>query len=124
MVGLLLVQVVALCCGCSPQKTLARRLAGADRVIVTNTMERLGIAVTGPAVDKIVQAIATAKKESPLVMAAPGLRLEFFTGAEHLGTVVIGGQVFWVGNTPYSDTTDTLNALYRRLREETDLKAH
>lgn len=122
VVGLLVVQVIALC-GCSPQRALAHRLKGADRVIVTNTAEGLSISITGEEVDKIVQAIATAKKESPLIDAAVGLRLDFYKGAEHLGTVIIAAQVFWVGKTPFSDTTEMLNGLYRRLREETDLKA-
>ncbi|HEY0548981.1 MAG TPA: hypothetical protein VGF13_05230, partial [Verrucomicrobiae bacterium] len=50
--------------GCSPQKSLVNRLKGADRVVVTNTVDHLSISVTGADVDKVVQAIATGKKEN------------------------------------------------------------
>ena len=108
-------------CGCSNQKALAQRLAVTDRVVVTNTVEGLSIEVTGPDVERILQAIASAKKESPPVAAAAGLRLEFYRGAEHIGSVNTGGRVFWVDGAPYSDRTDVMQGLLRRLREETDL---
>ena len=120
IVGLLLVTLLVLF-GCSPQKSLANRLKGADHVVVTNTVEHLSISVTGEAVNQLVQAMATAKKERPDIEAAVGLTLEFYKGGAHLETVRTSSQIFWVGNTPYSDRTETLNGLYRRLREETDL---
>ena len=64
-------------CGCSPQKSLAHRLKGADRVVVANT-KGSSFSITGEEVDKIVQAIAAGKKESPLIDAAVGLQLEFY----------------------------------------------
>ena len=115
--GLLMVLVLALG-GCSAQKSLAQRLAGADRVIVTNTSDGLGITVTGEQVKKVVEAIATAKKESPVVTAAVGLSLEFYKGVEHLGTVIAAYEVFVVDHEPYRDTTGTLKAIYERYREE------
>ena len=105
-------------CGCSPQKILAHRLKGADRVVVTNTIDGLSISVTGADVDKIVRAIAAGKKESPTIATTPGLRLEFFRDAEHLETVFTSYQVFWVEHTPYVDTTEALKTLYERFREE------
>jgi hypothetical protein len=123
LVKTILVLAVLLClAGCSPQKNLANRLKGTDRVIVTNTVEHLSISITGDEVDNILKAFASGKKESPLIDAAVGLRLEFYKGAANLGKVETSGQVFWIGKTPYSDRTETLNGLYRRLREETDLK--
>ena len=119
-VGVLLVHVVALC-GCSPQKTLAHRLAGADRVIFACNVtgyEDLRITVTGQDVIQIVHALETGKKESPFITASPSFRLEFFRGAEHLETVTNSPPVFWIGQTPYSDTTGTLHKLLERSREE------
>jgi hypothetical protein len=120
VVGLLLVHAVALC-GCSPQKTLAHRLAGADRVIfacIVRGCEDLRITVTGQEVNKIVRAIATGNEESPFVTASPSFRLEFFRGAEHLVTVTNSPPVFWIGQTPYNDRTGTLQKLLERCREE------
>ena len=111
-------------CGCSPQKTLAHRLKGADRVVVTNTAEALGISITGEEVNKIVQAIAAAKKENVYIKASPGYWFEFYKGAEHLETVVTSGSVFWIGQTPYSDTTGAQQAIYGRFRYEIFLQEH
>jgi uncharacterized lipoprotein YajG len=117
VVALLSIQLLALC-SCSPQKNLAQRLKGTDRVVVTNTIERLSISVTGADADKIVQAIATAKKESPLIEAAAGLTLEFYKGAEQLGTVATGYEIFSIDGKPYRDTTGTLKAVEERFRDE------
>lgn len=114
---LLLVQVFALT-ACSPQKDLAHRLKSSDRVIYAINYENLSISITGEEVKKIIQAIASGKKESPLISASPSFRLEFFKGAEHLASVTNSGSVFWLGHTPYSDSTGTLQALYPRLRDE------
>jgi len=102
-------------CGCSPQKSLAKQLKGADRVVVTNTVRGLSISVTGTNVDMIVKAIAASKKESPLIDAAIGLRLEFYKGTNHIGTVDTSYEVFWVGKTPYSDTTETLKGICQKI---------
>ena len=105
--------------GCSkqetPQKILAHRLKGADRVVAANTQGNI-FSITGEEVDKIVQAIAASKKESPFIDAAVGLQLEFYKGTGHLGTVITSDQVFWVGKTPYSDTTETLKEVYQKSR--------
>src|SRR6266536_5186153 len=93
---------------CSPQKTLARRLKDADRVVARHPREDFSITITGLDVQKIVGALATGKKESPFIKAGIGLRLEFFKGSKHLDTVRTSGQVFWIGNTPYSDVTEIL----------------
>jgi len=119
----LLIAVVALCalCGCSPQKNLAHRLKGADRVVFAGNVtgyEELSITVTGQDVNKIVQAVTAGKKVSPLVTASPSFRAEFFKGAEHLVTVTNSPPVFWIGQTPYNDTTGTLQKLYEKCREE------
>lgn len=114
LVKIFSVLLVLLCvCGCSPQKSLAKRLKAADRVVVANT-KGLSFSITGEELDKIVQAIAAGKKESPLIDAAVGLQLEFYKGSEHLGTVITSDQVFWVEKTPYSDTTETLKGIYQK----------
>ena len=108
-----LLMVAGMLCGCAPQKNLAHRLKGADRVVAANT-KGLSFSITGEEVDKLVQAIAASKKESPLIDAAVGLRLDFYKGTGHLGTVITSDQVFWVEKTPYSDTTETLKGIYQR----------
>jgi hypothetical protein len=105
-------------CGCSPQKSLARRLEGSDRVVVTYPSDGLSITVMGQEVDKVLQAIASGKKESYLIQASPYLEFRFFKGGEHLATITTCAQAFWIGQKPYSDTTGTLEALMYRYREE------
>jgi hypothetical protein len=118
-----LLSLLSLLCGCSQsQKNFANNLKAADRIVVTNTFEALSITVTGTDVGAIVQAIANGKKESPNIDAAMGYKLEIFEGSNHLATVNTSGSVFWIGKTPYSDPTERISSLYRRLREETDLK--
>lgn len=122
---MLSVWLLVICvCGCSPQKSLAKRLKGADRVVVTNTQEGLSISITGEDVDKIVQAIASARKESRYIQATPGYWFEFFKGAEHLETVVTSGSVYWIEHTPYSDTAGAQQAIYGRFRHEIFLREH
>lgn len=105
-------------CACFPQKSLAHRLAGADRVSVTNALDGLSISLTGGEVRKVVEAIGSAKKESPLTEAAAGLRLEFYRGAQHLGTVITAYEIFAIDQKPYRDTTGTLRDVYERYRDE------
>lgn len=104
--------------GCSPQKTLARRLHDADRVIATYRQEGFSITVQGADVQKLVQAIAAAKKENPDIKSGVGLRLEFYRGPELLTTVATGNWIFVIDQKFYSDTTGTLEALWQRYREE------
>ena len=84
----------------SPQRALARRLKAADHVIFACNVqgyENLSTTVSGTDVRKIVSAIATAKKESPLVEASPAFRLEFFKGARRLASVTNSDLIFWIG---------------------------
>jgi len=80
--------------------------------------EDLSTSVRGAEVAKIVAAIAVAKKESRLVEASPAFRLEFFKGAQRLGTVTNSDLIFWIGQTPYSDTTGNLRSLLEKARAE------
>jgi hypothetical protein len=114
--GMLVVAVLV--CGCSPQKDLARRLASADRLVVTNRSESFRMVVTDLEVKQVVRAIADGKKESPYISASPYLQLEFFKGTTHLASVTTSVQVFWIGNKPYSDPSGALVALMHRYREE------
>ncbi len=109
-------------CGCSPQKTLAHRLKGADRAVyacVLKDYEEVKTTVTGDDVNKVVEAIAHGRKLSRDIKAAFGFQLEFFKGSEHLATINTSGQAFWVGDTPYEDTTKTLKRLYEKAHEGT-----
>jgi len=117
--------LAALLCfaGCSPQKSLAKRLEGADRVIFASIVpgyEDLKTTVTGEDVKKLVQAVANAAKESPNVSCSPDSRLEFFKGATHLVTITNCVQLFWIDHTPYHDKSGTLEKLNQKRRDEYD----
>jgi hypothetical protein len=106
-------------CACSRQKTLADRLASADRVVMTNPRDGLTTTITGAQVQKIVQAIKAAKKISSEGLASsPGLRLGFYAGTNHLETVPTSDLIFWIDKTPYEDKSNTLRAYYEKFREE------
>ena len=109
--------------GCSPQKNLAHRLKGADRVIFASNVpgyEELKITVTGEVVSKLVQTVANARKLTPNVDCTPESRLEFFKGSEHLVTITNCVSVFWIDHTPYEDTSGTLEKLDQERRHEYD----
>jgi len=104
--------------GWSPQKRLAHRLKNADRVVVTYPADGFSMTVMGEEVNKVVEAIAAGKKESPLVEATPYLQFQFFRRDECLDRVTTSAQVFWIGHKAYTDPTGTLEALMYRYREK------
>lgn len=116
LVGLLL-PVLAVC-ACSPQKSLAHRLARADRVVATNLPDGLSITLTGKEMNKFVQAVAAGQVERPFVAATAYLQFEFYKGGEHLETIPTALRVFWIGDKVYSDPTGALEAITLRYREE------
>lgn len=105
-------------CGCSPQKTLANRLKGSDRVVVTNSVAGYSISITGGEVAQIVQAIAAGEKESPNIMASPYLVFQFYKGKEHLGDVVTAYEIFVIDLKPYRDTTGIIKKFSERYRKD------
>lgn len=114
-VALLLVLVVTLC-ACSPQKSLARRLAEADRVVVTNPQDKTSITISNEEVQKLVKALKASEKiASEGLSTTPGHPLDFFKGTNHLVTVASSDFIFWIGQTPYHDKSGVLHAVYERL---------
>ena len=125
MLGLL----ITLASGCSNQETakmLARRLGEADRVIIAEKYPRQGTSampLTADEANRLVRAIASAKKESGTVTATPELRIDFFKGTNLLEAFDVGVTVFWIDHGPdadrpgfrrqttYSDSTGTLEIL-------------
>ena len=65
-----------------------------------------------------MNAIATAKKESPLIKSAIEFQMVFYKGSAHLATVECGYGIFGIDRKPYKDTTGTLKALDERLVEQ------
>ena len=101
------------------QKTLARSVANADRVIVTNTVDRLSLAVSEHDVKMILDALVAAKRERrKIASTGTGHRLDFFKGTNHLGSVQTSQGIFWIRRQPYIDQTETLDALYQKARIE------
>ena len=120
----ILALAVLLCVvSCSPQQNLTHRLKGTDRVIFASNgpgYEELKITVTGEIVSKLVQAVSNARKLTPNVSCTPESRLEFFNGSEHLLTITNCVSVFWIGHTPYEDTSGALEKLTQERRNEYD----
>lgn len=121
MAALLIALELGAFSGCSPQKRLAHRLKGADRVVFASNLqgdEDRTMTVTGEEVNKIVEAIANARKVDPNVDCTPASRLEFFNSSEHLLTITNCVSVFWIAAAPFEDTSETLETLEQRRREE------
>jgi hypothetical protein len=108
---------IACVCGCSANKSLAKKLGESDRIVVINPRDGLSITVTGEEVDKIVKAIGSGKKEPSTIEASPDLDLQFFKGTNRLATVTTSVMAFWVGRKAYSDQTGTLEALGAKYHE-------
>ena len=113
-VTLLLLMLVTLC-ACSPQKSLASRLANADRVVVTNPGDGVNITISDEQLKDIVQAVEVSQKIGAKGLeAVPGYRLDFFKGTNYLATVTTSDLIFWIDKTPYHDKSGTLRAVYER----------
>jgi hypothetical protein len=123
-VGVLLIGiVVGAFYTCSPQKTLARRIKEADRMVFACNVpgyEDLKTSFTGSDVKMLARAIADARKVSPNVACSPESRLEFFKGLAHLVTITNCVQVFWIGKAAYYDASGTLEKLNHTRRQEYD----
>jgi hypothetical protein len=112
-------------CGCSrpeTQKTLAGRLAQADRVIVLSH-DGETMMVQGEQLKKIVQALAASEKVSisrnEAVTAAPSNTLVFFKNLVHLATVPTGADnVFYIDTMPYEDRSKTLLEIAKMFSEK------
>lgn len=104
--------------GCSrPKETLAGRVREADRIIATNRGDRFSVTLTGADVQKIVQALAEARREwHKIDSTGTGYQLDFYKGSNRLESVHTSLGVFWLGRTPYLDQSGTLDALYQRIR--------
>jgi hypothetical protein len=109
---------------CSPQKSLANRLKEADRVVITNVIDHSSISVTGTDAEKIVQAIATAKKNTSGAKAVVTMELKFYKGREDLGVIESWGPGFSVKNAPYDFTADAMDEFLYRLRLKNASSAH
>ena len=113
--------IILLCVsGCSPQKSLAGRLKGADRVVIMGFSGTNGLTLTDKEVDRIIRAIASGKKEAPGMKSGAGFRIEFFKGSKLLGSILASELGFGVGQNTYSDTTGTLKPLADRFYEAKD----
>jgi hypothetical protein len=119
--SLLCVLLLASCISsCSREQSAApqnfvQRLKGADRLNVTGVRDpdgTVGMTVTGENLSRVIQAIASGKKEPLTITASPELRLEFYKGDGHLATITNSGIAFWIGNTPYSDRSGTFERLF------------
>jgi hypothetical protein len=117
-----LLGVIAGLCACTRQetaKTLARRLSDADRVVFTSGKSAT-VTFTNEQVKRIVEAIEVSEK-IPLkrgeeISATVEYHLGFFKGTNCLATVPASYPLFWVGQKPYQDKSESLQAFYDELR--------
>jgi hypothetical protein len=115
----LLLIAVAGFCGCSRQGTLARQIANADHLVVSNVYDGFTISVKGAEAKRIVEAVSAARKESnPGLSTCRELRIEFFQDTNFLGTVEACRAIVGIDRVPYIDKTGVLEALADKVRQE------
>ncbi len=118
-VATLLLIAVAGFCGCSRQRTLARQIANADHLVVSNVFDGFTISIKGEEAKRVVEAVSTARKESdPGLSTCRELRIEFFQGTNALGTVEACHALIGIDRMHYIDRTGVLEALSEKLRQE------
>ena len=116
---LLLLIAIAGFCSCSRQGTLARQIASADRLVVSNVYDGFTISIKGDEAKQVVEAVSAARKESdPGLSTCRELRIEFFQGTNFLGTVEACRALIGIDRMPYIDRTGVLEALADKLRQE------
>ena len=114
-----------------PQAHLVRRIAYADRIVMTNRWasssepeSNFTVCITGRKVDSVVRAVASAR---PLVGIGTHCiydwQLQFFNRTNCLGQVRFQGEFFLDQETEYLDGTGTLEKLYERLVSYTKRRA-
>jgi hypothetical protein len=110
-----------------PQANLVRRIADADRVVLTNRwasrsepQSNFTVCIGGRKVDGVVRAIASAR---PLVGVSTrcmySWQLQFFNRTNYLGQVRFQGEFLLDQQTEYEDGTGTLQKLYDKLVSQT-----
>ncbi len=129
-----LIVAVVLAAGCSQPSPkhaaapndFAPRIAGADRVVLTNRLAGLNrrylgfsYAVSGRAAADIVEAVSVAPGHSPpFIDLLYDWDLQFWKGTNHLASVEYAGNVFRFDDREYVDKSGVLDSLsfelYRR----------
>lgn len=118
------VLLVSLClCGCSPQKTLAKRLESADGVVVTNTMLKSGCLVRTDEIQKIIRCVAAARRDRSKHPALFDGEIRFFSGTNHLSSIRFQDRLLLCGEYQYSDESGLLMRLYECLTTNAEDKA-
>jgi hypothetical protein len=117
---LLLVLLLFCVCGCSPQKTLARRLKDADRLVVLDPYDARTITVTGEQLTNVIHALEVCQRISSRGLAdSPDFVLIFFRAAVHVATLQTGsGVVFYIDHRPYEDRSRSLSPVRQKFQEQ------
>jgi hypothetical protein len=106
-------------CACSPQSgpqsTLADQLREADRVVLSNPLNRVTFTMSNKQTKKIIRALKASQEiPSKGLTAIKEYTLAFFSGTNHLATVPSSQTVFWIDGKPYLDKSGTLEAVYEQ----------
>ena len=118
-IATLLLIAVAGFCGCSPRRTLARHIANADHLVVSNVFDGFTISIKGEEAKRVAEAVAKARKESDAGLSTcRELRIEFFQGTNALGTVEACRALIGIDRIHYIDKTGVLEALSEMFRQE------
>jgi hypothetical protein len=95
---------------------LACRVAGADRIVLTNRFhpQYSGFSYTATAREarRIIRAVSSPPGDQPVIETACDWDLQFWRGTNRLLTVEFGGEVFRHGDLEYLDETGVLERFY------------
>ena len=98
-----------------PLARFARRIASADRVVVSMKQGAVSINILGDDAKRVIQAVSSAKGERPPWGMSDAciydVKITFFKGSEALGDILSCTQLFIVSGKKYRDETGDLGRL-------------
>ena len=123
---ILLIGTAGIPSGCSKQPALARHFSKADRVTIVDLSDSTFVVpLSEEETARLLHAISTARKESPLLAASVSLNIKFFKGTNLLWKVDVSETgrpdhlgFFGVHGTPYSDSSGVIEALAKKFWAE------
>jgi hypothetical protein len=135
--GMMLLNRILLCClicmvGCGGEsESFIEQVDRSDRIVVFNCLasneinRRATVTVTGVDIQTIVNTIKQSKKDNKEYRCVFDICAEFYCGKSKMGSILICGSLFKIGNNQYRDDGGILlrmlsQPVYRAERGEPD----
>lgn len=96
-----------------PPSQFARRIADADRLVVTTTGREPSVrmTITGEELKRVIEMISRAHRDRAPYQATFDIQADFFKGPETLGQMRVCLQLMWIDGAQYRDDSGVLEKL-------------